>query len=62
VMGIIISADGLGEAFGPMLAAYIRDKSGSYLYGFSALIILALIGTITVFFLPSQKDGKMIKS
>jgi MFS family permease len=55
VMGIIISADGLGEAFGPMIAAYIRDKSGSYLYGFSALIILAVIGTIAVILLPSKK-------
>jgi sugar phosphate permease len=55
VMGIIISADGLGEAFGPMIAAYIRDRSGSYLYGFSALIILAVIGTIAVILLPSKK-------
>ncbi|HET9486980.1 MAG TPA: MFS transporter [Chryseosolibacter sp.] len=55
VMGIIISADGLGEAFGPMIAAYIRDKSGNYLYGFSALIILAVIGTIAVILLPSKK-------
>jgi sugar phosphate permease len=55
VMGIIISADGLGEAFGPMLAAWLRDKSGNYAYGFSALIILAVIGTIAVMLLPSRK-------
>lgn len=55
VMGIIISADGLGEAFGPMLAAYLRDKSGNYAYGFSALIILGIIGTIAVILLPSRK-------
>ena len=55
VMGIIISVDGLGEAFGPMLAAYIRDRSGSYLYGFSALIILAAIGTLAIILLPSRK-------
>lgn len=55
VMGIIISADGVGEAFGPMLAAWLRDKTGSYVYGFSALIILAAIGTIAVALLPSQK-------
>ena len=55
VMGIIISADGLGEAFGPMIAASIRDRTGSYLYGFSALIILALLGTIAVILLPSRK-------
>lgn len=61
VMGIIISADGLGEAFGPMLAAYLRDRSGSYLYGFSALIILAVIGTIAVILLPSKKNEILLQ-
>lgn len=55
VMGLIIAADGLGEAFAPMLAAWLRDKSGSYAYGFSALILLAFIGTIAVAMLPSSK-------
>ncbi len=62
VMGIIISADGLGEAFGPMLAAYLRDRSGSYLYGFSALIILAVIGTIAVILLPSKKNEILLQA
>lgn len=62
VMGIIISADGLGEAFGPMLAAYLRDRSGSYLYGFSALIILAVIGTIAVVLLPSKKKEILLQA
>jgi sugar phosphate permease len=56
VMGIIISADGLGEAFGPMVAAWLRDRSGSYAYGFSALIILAVIGTIAIILLPARKQ------
>ncbi len=55
VMGLIIAADGLGEAFAPMLAAWLRDKSGSYANGFSALILLAFIGTIAVAMLPSSK-------
>ncbi len=55
VMGIIIAADGLGEAFGPMIAAWIRDKSGSYVNGFASLIILALVGTIAIAFLPNKK-------
>ncbi len=55
VMGIIIAADGLGEAFAPMLAAWFRDISGSYANGFSALIILAVIGTIAVSLLPAKK-------
>jgi sugar phosphate permease len=57
VMGIIISADGLGEAFGPMIAAWLRDRSGSYVNGFSALIILAVIGTIAVALLPGKKKS-----
>ena len=57
VMGIIISADGLGEAFGPLLAAWLRDVTGSYANGFSALIGLAVIGTIAVALLPSRKDS-----
>ncbi|MBL7697428.1 MAG: MFS transporter [Chitinophagaceae bacterium] len=57
VMGIIISADGLGEAFGPMLAAWLRDKSGNYAYGFTALIGLAIIGTLAVLMLPSRKQN-----
>lgn len=60
VMGIIISVDGLGEAFGPMLAAYLRDISGSYVSGFSALIVLALIGTIAIILLPSRKDDRLL--
>jgi MFS family permease len=55
VMGIVISADGLGEAFGPMLAARLRDISGSYVDGFAALIILAIIGTIAVAMLPKKR-------
>ena len=57
VMGIIISADGLGEAFGPLLAARLRDVTGSYANGFSALIGLAVIGTIAVALLPSRKES-----
>ena len=55
VMGIIISVDGLGEAFAPMLAGWLRDQNGSYTYGFMALIILAVIGTIAITLLPAKK-------
>jgi len=54
VMGLVITADGLGEAFGPMLAAWLRDTTKSYANGFAALIILAIIGTIAVAFLPRK--------
>ncbi|MGC3947117.1 MAG: MFS transporter [Chryseolinea sp.] len=54
VMGLVITADGLGEAFGPMLAAWLRDTTKSYANGFAALIILAIIGTIAIAFLPRK--------
>lgn len=55
VMGLVITADGLAEAFAPMLAGWLRDKSGSYANGFASLIILAVIGTIAVLMLPRKK-------
>ncbi|MBL7870900.1 MAG: MFS transporter [Cyclobacteriaceae bacterium] len=55
VMGLVITADGLAEAFAPMLAGWLRDQSGSYANGFAALIGLAIIGTLAVSFLPSNQ-------
>ncbi len=55
VMGLVIAADGLGEAFGPMLAAWLRDISGSYVNGFASLIVLAAIGTFAVALLPKNR-------
>jgi MFS family permease len=55
VMGLVLIVDGLGEAFGPILAGSIRDQTGSYSMGFTTLIILSIIGTIAVALLPSKK-------
>ena len=55
VMGLVITADGLAEAFAPMLAAWLRDSSGSYANGFAALIVLGVIGTIAISLLPRRK-------
>ncbi|MEK6781210.1 MAG: MFS transporter [Bacteroidota bacterium] len=57
VMGIILTMDGLGEAFAPMLVGWLRDRSGSYSNGFAALIILAAIGTIAVAMLPRKNTA-----
>ena len=57
VMGLVITVDGLAEALAPMLAAYLRDRTGSYANGFAALIILAVIGTVAVAMLPSKKQA-----
>lgn len=56
VMGLVITADGLGEAFGPMLAAWLRDTTNSYANGFAALIVLAVIGTVAIAFLPKKSQ------
>ena len=37
VMGLVLTADGLAEAFSPMLVGWLRDKSGSYANGFAVL-------------------------
>jgi MFS family permease len=55
VMGLVITVDGVAEALAPMLAAWLRDQTGSYANGFAALIVLAAIGTIAVIMLPSRK-------
>jgi sugar phosphate permease len=54
VMGIIITFDGFSEAFSPMLVGWLRDRGETYAAGFSALIILAVIGTIAVSMLPRK--------
>ena len=55
VMGLVITLDGVAEALSPMLAAWLRDKTGSYANGFAALIVLAVIGTVAVMMLPRKK-------
>jgi sugar phosphate permease len=56
VMGLVLTVDGLAEAFGPVLAGGIHDRTGSYAMGFTALIIMSVIGTVAVFFLPTEKS------
>jgi sugar phosphate permease len=55
IMGIILTADGLAEAFSPRLVASMRDQSGNYMDGFATLIILAAIGAIAVALLPQRR-------
>lgn len=52
VMGIIVTADGVAEAVSPMLIGYLRDVTGSYQVGFTALIAVALLGATAVALLP----------
>lgn len=56
VMGLVLTADGLAEAFSPMLVAKLRDSSANYANGFAVLIILAVIGIIAVAMLPKNSN------
>jgi sugar phosphate permease len=51
-MGVILTADGVAEALAPVLVGRMRDVTGSYATGFSALIAFALAGAIAIAFLP----------
>jgi sugar phosphate permease len=55
IMGLILTFDGLSEAFCPMMVGWLRDKGGSYTNGFAALMVLGIIGIVTVSLLPSTK-------
>ncbi|MFN8255055.1 MAG: MFS transporter [Bacteroidales bacterium] len=55
IMGIILTFDGIAEAFSPMLVGWIRDKYSDYSLGFLGLIILGIIGTLAILFLPVKK-------
>jgi sugar phosphate permease len=57
IMGIILTFDGLAEAFSPMLVGWLRDHGRSYATGFAALIVLAIIGTIAVSLLPRHTNS-----
>ena len=52
VMGIVLTADGVGEAVAPWLVGRMRDAAGSYASGFVALIGCALVGAVAILFLP----------
>ena len=58
VMGLVLTADGLAEAFAPLLVGWLRDRSLNYTNGFAALIILAVIGIIAVSLLPRKNTAQ----
>ncbi len=54
VMGLVLTADGVAEALAPMLAATLRDLTGTYTTGFVFLIALALTGALAIAMLPRK--------
>jgi MFS family permease len=48
VMGVVLTADSVSEAFVPMLVATLRDRTGNYTSGFLVLVSLAAIGALAV--------------
>ncbi len=57
IMGLVLTADGIAEALSPMLVGWLRDRGGSYANGFTALILLAVIGIIAVAMLPRKTNA-----
>ena len=57
VMGIVLTADGVGEAVAPWLVGRMRDAAGSYASGFVALIVCALVGALAISFLPRTSSA-----
>ena len=56
VMGIVVTADGVAEAVAPMLVGYLRDATGSYQLGFTALIAVALLGAAAIALIPARRQ------
>ena len=51
-MGIILVADGIAESSLPVLVGYLYNDTVKYTVGFSVLLVIVLIGTICISFLP----------
>jgi len=58
LMGVVLTADGVGEAVMPMLVATIRDRTGSYANGFWLLVSMAVLGAIAVALLPRRGEER----
>jgi sugar phosphate permease len=57
IMGIILTFDGLAEAFAPMMVGWLRDQGGNYANGFASLITLGVLGTIAISILPRRNKN-----
>ncbi len=58
VMGLVISADVVGEALSPVLVGWLRDQIGNYTPAFLVLIVFAILGVVAISMLP-RRGGVM---
>jgi sugar phosphate permease len=59
LMGVVLTADGVAEAVVPMLIGNLRDRTTSYVTGFTVLVGFALVGAVAVGLLPkTSKVGE----
>ena len=55
-MGIVLVADGIAESVFPMMVGAIyKGSEGNYTMAFAILIVIALVGTVFITFLPGKK-------
>jgi MFS family permease len=57
VMGIILAADGIGEAVFPWVVGKLYDGTKSYTPGFQLLAAIAALGAIAVALLPGKRPA-----
>ena len=57
VMGIILAADGIGEAVFPWVVGKLYDSTKSYTPGFQLLAGIALLGALAVALLPGKRPA-----
>jgi MFS family permease len=57
VMGIILAADGIGEAVFPWVVGKLYDSTKSYVPGFELLAGIALLGALAVALLPGKRPA-----
>ncbi|MEZ4501373.1 MAG: MFS transporter [Dehalococcoidia bacterium] len=58
IMGFSSIVVTLGSISGPVLAGISYDQTGSYTIGFTALAILAGLGSLFLWFLPAPQDAR----
>lgn len=60
LMGVVLTADGVAEAFAPTIVARLRDRTASYATGFSVLIALAVLGAVAISLLPRKGSAPVV--